>query len=96
MYEEAERSFAEGDRIQLTAPHKPTGLANRELGTQLTSSLERQFDKTAAVHDRDVVARQENAVNDNAKAAAIPTSHAEQQGQSAHSSSTGREFGHGR
>lgn len=63
---------------------------------QLTSSLERQFDKTAAVHDRDVVPRQEHAVDGNAKAAAIPTSHAEQQGQSAHSSSTGREFGHGR
>src|SRR4030095_11165342 len=33
VYEKAERSFSEGDRIQLTAPHKAAGLANRELGT---------------------------------------------------------------
>jgi hypothetical protein len=33
VYEKAERSFSEGDRVQLTAPHKAAGLANRELGT---------------------------------------------------------------
>jgi ATP-dependent exoDNAse (exonuclease V) alpha subunit len=32
VYERAERSFAEGDRIQLTAPNKSAGLANREMG----------------------------------------------------------------
>jgi ATP-dependent exoDNAse (exonuclease V) alpha subunit len=33
VYEQTERSFAKGDRIQLTAPDKSTGLPNRELGT---------------------------------------------------------------
>lgn len=33
VYEKAERKFSEGDRVQLTAPHKAAGLANRELGT---------------------------------------------------------------
>src|SRR5262245_12879937 len=33
VYEKAERSFSEGDRIQLTAPNKAERLANRELGT---------------------------------------------------------------
>src|SRR5262249_29193093 len=33
VYEKAERSFSEGDRVQMTAPHKAAGLANRELGT---------------------------------------------------------------
>lgn len=31
VYETAKRSFAEGDRIQLTAPDRSAGLANREL-----------------------------------------------------------------
>ena len=33
VYREAERTFAEGDRLQLTAPYYPEKLANRELGT---------------------------------------------------------------
>jgi ATP-dependent exoDNAse (exonuclease V) alpha subunit len=33
VYREAERIFAEGDRLQLTAPFYPEKLANRELGT---------------------------------------------------------------
>lgn len=33
VYREAERTFAEGDRVQLTAPYYPQKLANRELGT---------------------------------------------------------------
>jgi ATP-dependent exoDNAse (exonuclease V) alpha subunit len=32
VYEQAERSFAKGDRVQLTAPDRANGLANRELG----------------------------------------------------------------
>jgi ATP-dependent exoDNAse (exonuclease V) alpha subunit len=32
VYREAERTFAEGDRVQLTAPYYPQKLANRELG----------------------------------------------------------------
>jgi conjugative relaxase-like TrwC/TraI family protein len=33
VYETAERSFAKGDRVQLTAPDRSAGLANRELAT---------------------------------------------------------------
>jgi ATP-dependent exoDNAse (exonuclease V) alpha subunit len=33
VYQEAERSFAEGDRVQFTAPSKESHVANRELGT---------------------------------------------------------------
>jgi ATP-dependent exoDNAse (exonuclease V) alpha subunit len=33
LYREAERAFAEGDRVQLTAPYREQQLANRELGT---------------------------------------------------------------
>jgi conjugative relaxase-like TrwC/TraI family protein len=33
VYRESERTFAEGDRLQLTAPYYPKKLANRELGT---------------------------------------------------------------
>jgi len=32
VYETAERNFSKGDRIQLTAPDRSSGLANRELG----------------------------------------------------------------
>jgi hypothetical protein len=32
VYETAERNFSQGDRIQLTAPDRSSGLANRELG----------------------------------------------------------------
>jgi conjugative relaxase-like TrwC/TraI family protein len=182
VYEKAERSFSKGDRVQLTAPNKAAGLANRELGTiervdqsgdmklrmdsgrtatvsvdkpahidhgyavtshsaqgatadkvmvhaesgqsaalvnerfayvagsrmrdgldvytdnsqRLTASLERQFDKTAAVRGVDVVPHQERGGNGHAKGAAGATSHAEQQGQSAHASSTRQELGHGR
>jgi len=32
VYEKAERNFSPGDRIQLTAPDRVSGLANRELG----------------------------------------------------------------
>jgi ATP-dependent exoDNAse (exonuclease V) alpha subunit len=32
VYETAERNFSNGDRIQLTAPDRSSGLANRELG----------------------------------------------------------------
>ena len=182
VYEKAERSFSEGDRVQLTAPNKAAGLANRELGTVervdpsgdmklrmdsgrtatvaadkpahldhgyavtshsaqgatadkvivhaesgqsaalvnerfayvagsrmregldvytdnsqgLTSSLERQFDKTAALRGTDAAPRQEHGVNGHAKGATGATSHVEQQGQSAQSSSTGQGLGHGR
>jgi ATP-dependent exoDNAse (exonuclease V) alpha subunit len=182
VYEKAERGFSEGDRIQLTAPHKAAGLANRELGTveridpsgemklrmdsgrtasiaadkpshldhgyavtshsaqgatadrvivhaeggqsaalvnerfayvagsrmregldvytdnsqQLASSLERQFDKTAAVHDRAAGPRQEVAMNGNSKGEAVPASHTTQQGHSAQMSSTSQGLGQGR
>ena len=33
VYREAERDFAEGDRVQFTAPSKELHVANRELGT---------------------------------------------------------------
>jgi conjugative relaxase-like TrwC/TraI family protein len=33
VFRETEREFATGDRIQLTAPYKELGLANRDLGT---------------------------------------------------------------
>jgi conjugative relaxase-like TrwC/TraI family protein len=33
VYRDAERTFAHGDRVQLTAPHYAEKLANRELGT---------------------------------------------------------------
>lgn len=33
VYERAERAFAEGERIQFTAPWRPKGIANRETGT---------------------------------------------------------------
>jgi conjugative relaxase-like TrwC/TraI family protein len=33
VYRESERTFAEGDRVQLTAPYHAEKLANRELGT---------------------------------------------------------------
>ena len=33
MYQEVERSFSEGDRVQFTAPSKELHVANRELGT---------------------------------------------------------------
>ena len=33
VYREAERQFAEGDRVQFTAPSKDLQVANRELGT---------------------------------------------------------------
>ena len=33
VYQEAERAFAEGDRVQMTAAYHPLSLANRELGT---------------------------------------------------------------
>jgi hypothetical protein len=33
VYREAERTFAEGDRVQMTAPYHDQKLANRELGT---------------------------------------------------------------
>jgi conjugative relaxase-like TrwC/TraI family protein len=33
VFREAERAFAPGDRVQLTAPYRDRGLANRELGT---------------------------------------------------------------
>jgi ATP-dependent exoDNAse (exonuclease V) alpha subunit len=33
LYHETERGFAEGDRVQMTAPDRERGVANRELGT---------------------------------------------------------------
>lgn len=33
VYREAERAFAEGDRVQFTAPYRQQQFANRELGT---------------------------------------------------------------
>jgi ATP-dependent exoDNAse (exonuclease V) alpha subunit len=182
VYEKAERSFSEGDRVQMTAPHKAAGLANRELGTVervdpsgdmklrmdsgrtatvaadkpahldhgyavtshsaqgatadkvivhaessqsaalvnerfayvagsrmresldiytdnsqgLTSALERQFDKTAAVYDRGVGLRHEPAANSNSKGEAVSAGHSAQQGQSTQTSSTIQDLGQGR
>ena len=184
VYEKAERSFSEGDRVQMTAPHKAAGLANRELGTvervdasgdmklrmdsgrtaviaagepvhvdhgyavtshsaqgatadkvivhaesgqsaalvnerfayvagsrmregldvytdnsqQLTTSLERQFDKTAAVHDRGAAPRQEPTAtaNSNSKGEAVSAGHSAQQSQSAQTSSMNQDFGQSR
>jgi ATP-dependent exoDNAse (exonuclease V) alpha subunit len=181
VYEKAERSFSEGDRVQMTAPHNAAGVANRELGTvervdssgdmklrmdsgrtavvaagepahvdhgyamtshsaqgatvdkvivhaesgqsaalvnerfayvagsrmrdgldvytdnsqQLTTSLERQFDKTAAVHDKDVAPRLGHAESGEGKGTNAATGRAEQQGQSTHQqSSSGHGLGH--
>jgi ATP-dependent exoDNAse (exonuclease V) alpha subunit len=33
LYRETEREFAKGDRVQMTAPDRERGVANRELGT---------------------------------------------------------------
>ena len=33
VYRDSERTFAQGDRVQLTAPYREQKLANRELGT---------------------------------------------------------------
>jgi conjugative relaxase-like TrwC/TraI family protein len=33
LYREADRAFAKGDRVQVTAPHREQHVANRELGT---------------------------------------------------------------
>jgi len=33
LYQEADRSFAAGDRVQMTAPDRDRGVSNRELGT---------------------------------------------------------------
>jgi ATP-dependent exoDNAse (exonuclease V) alpha subunit len=182
VYEKAERQFSEGDRIQMTAPHKSAGLANRELGTvervdssgdmklrmdsgrtavvaagepvhvdhgyavtshsaqgatadkvivhaesgqsaalvnerfayvagsrmrdgldvytdnsqQLTSSLERQFDKTAAVHDRGVGPQQDSAASSNSNGEAVSAGHPAQQDHSAQMSSSAQGLGHGR
>jgi len=63
---------------------------------QLASSLQRQFDKTAAVHDRSVGPRQKLAVNGNSKGKAVSAGHAAQQGPSAQTSSTSQDLGQGR
>src|SRR5438094_628866 len=60
---------------------------------QLASSLERRFDKTAALHDRSVGPRQELAVNGNSKGEAVSAGHAAQQGPSAQTSSTRQDSG---
>src|SRR5262249_20876171 len=57
---------------------------------QLTSSLERQFDKTAALRCTDAAPRQEHGVNGHAKGTTGATRHAEQQGQSTQPSSMGQ------
>ena len=181
VYEKAERNFSEGDRVQLTAPNKAAGLANRELGTVervdpsgdmklrmdsgrtatvsarepahldhgyavtshsaqgatadrvivhaesgqsaalvnerfayvagsrmrdgldvytdnskgLTTSLERQFDKTAAVHDKDVAPRLGQGESGHGSSTKAATGHGEQQGQSTQHSSSGHGLGHG-
>jgi ATP-dependent exoDNAse (exonuclease V) alpha subunit len=182
VYEKAERSFSAGDRIQLTAPNKAAGLANRELGTverinasgemelrmdsgrtaavgtgepahldhgyavtshsaqgatadrvivhaeseqsaalvnerfayvagsrmregldiytdnsqRLTSSLDRQYDKTAAVHDRGVAPRQGHEVSGHVSGGRPATGQDEQQQQSVQASSTSQDLGQGR
>jgi conjugative relaxase-like TrwC/TraI family protein len=182
VYEKAERSFSEGDRIQLTAPNKAERLANRELGTVdgihssgqmkvrmdsgrtamldpdkplhvdhgyaltshsaqgatadrvivhaesgqsaalvnerfayvagsrmrdgldvytdnskgLTTSLERQFDKSAAVRDSSIGPQQEPATDSNSKDEAVLASHVAQQGHSTQTSTTSQDLGHGR
>ena len=63
---------------------------------QLTSSLARQFDKTAAVHDHGIGARQDVAASGNSKGEAVSTGHAPQQGHSAPASSATHELGQGR
>jgi hypothetical protein len=63
---------------------------------QLTTSLERQFDKTAAVHDKGVAPRQEQGVNGDAKGTTARTSQAEQQGQSTQTSAMDQGLAHGR
>jgi ATP-dependent exoDNAse (exonuclease V) alpha subunit len=62
----------------------------------LTSSLERQFDKTAAVHDRGVGPRQELAMNGGSKGEAVPAGRAGEQGHAAQTSTTTQDLGHGR
>ena len=60
---------------------------------RLTSSLERQFDKTSALRGTDAAPRQENGVAGHAKGASGETSRTAQQDQLA---STGQGLGHGR
>jgi len=45
VYREAQREFAEGDRVQFTAPSRELNVANRELGTvsQLIAKATSQF-----------------------------------------------------
>jgi conjugative relaxase-like TrwC/TraI family protein len=179
VYQKAERNFSEGDRVQLTAPNKAAGLANRELGTveridpsgdmklrmdsgrtasvragepahidhgyavtshsaqgatadsvivhaesgqsaalvnerfayvagsrmregldvytdnsqQLTTSLERQFDKTTAVHDRGAAPHHGHQVSGQGRGSGAATGHTAQQGQSAQTSSVGQDLG---
>jgi conjugative relaxase-like TrwC/TraI family protein len=62
LYREAERGFAEGDRVQFTAPYKEQRIANRELGTieeidragnlriRLESGREARFNITECPH----------------------------------------------
>jgi hypothetical protein len=38
VYRDTERTFAEGDRVQLTAPYHEQKLANRELGRSIRST----------------------------------------------------------
>src|SRR5919108_86751 len=182
VYEKAERSFSQGDRVQMTAPNKAAGLANRELGTvervdpsgdmklrmdsgrtavvaagepvhvdhgyavtshsaqgatadkvivhaessqsaalvnerfayvagsrmregldiytdnsqRLAASLDRQFDKTAAVHDRDVAPRHGHGVSERASGGGAGAGHDEQQGHSAQTSSASQDLGQSR
>jgi conjugative relaxase-like TrwC/TraI family protein len=53
-YREAERSFAEGDRVQFTAPYHSQRIANRELGTiaaiDETGKLKLQMDSGRTIH----------------------------------------------
>jgi conjugative relaxase-like TrwC/TraI family protein len=59
LYRETERSFAEGDRVQFTAPNREQRIANRELGTiekiDDSGNLQLRFDsgRTVAFNIKD-------------------------------------------
>jgi hypothetical protein len=60
----------------------------------LSSSLERQFDKTVAVHDRTVAPRQEHGAGDQAHSAGAPFN--AQQDQTSRTGPATQEVGHSR
>ena len=58
VYRDTERSFAEGDRVQMTAPYHEQKLANRELGDGRKDRRRRQLETEDGLRPRGRVQRQ--------------------------------------